>query len=40
MFCAAPHKAEKTMRNAIDMYSIGFRPVMSDTRPLIGVSIV
>ena len=37
---AAPHSAEKTIMQIIAEYSIGFRPVISETRPFIGVSIV
>lgn len=40
IFFAAPHSAEKTIRNAIDAYNSGLRPVISETRPLIGVRIV
>lgn len=33
---AAPQRAEKTVKIAIAAYSMGFRPTISDTRPLIG----
>lgn len=40
MFFAAPHNAEKIIKTTIEAYSIGLRPVISDTRPLMGVNIV
>lgn len=40
MFLAAPHIAEKTVNSIIAIYSIGLRPTISDTRPLIGVNRV
>lgn len=34
---AAPHSAEKTVKITMAAYSIGFLPMMSETRPLNGV---
>jgi hypothetical protein len=37
MFFAAPHMAENTRSMTIEAYSAGLRPMMSVTRPLMGV---
>jgi hypothetical protein len=37
MLLAAPQSAEKMVKTAMETYSIGFLPTMSETRPLIGV---
>jgi hypothetical protein len=36
IFLEAPHKAEKTTKSIIAIYNNGFRPTISDTRPLTG----